>query len=146
MSLQMYTNTSDNNHITKTITTIGTAITCDFKDDTSLETPAVIISPAAYSSACNYVYLSDTGRYYYVTDVTFSHQRVILYLKVDVLMSFASSIKASKCVAYRSTNKYQSYLADDLYPRLQYNKPVTKAFPFSFSKKLNYILTIAGGS
>lgn len=147
MSLTMYTNTSDNRYITKSITQIGsTSIPCTFKDDTTMENPAVIISPGAYDASCNYCYLSDTGRYYYVSDVEFSQQRVVLFLKVDVLMSFASEIKGSKCVAYRSSSKYNSYLADELYPRLQYNRPVTKAFPFSFSKKLNYILTIAGGA
>ena len=146
MSFQMYTNTSDNRVINKSLTQIGSALTCTFKDNTSMENPTIIISPDAYSSACNYGYLSDTGRYYYVADVEFSQQRVLLHLKVDVLKSFASEIKNCDCVAYRSSNKYNSYLADELYPRLQYNRPVTKAFPFSFSKKLNCILTIAGGA
>lgn len=147
MSLTMYTNASDNRYLSKTLTQIGnTPITCTFKEDTNMEAPAVIISPSAYDPACNYVYLSDTGRYYYVTDVTFSHQRVVLFLKVDVLMSFATSLDNCKCIASRSQNKYNSYLNDERYPALQYNNPVLKKFPNGFNKGLSYVLTIAGGA
>ena len=146
MSLIMYTNTSDNRYLNKNITQIGSsAITCTFKDNTSMENPAIIISPDAYDASCNYVYLTDTSRYYYVVDVEFSQQRVILHLKVDVLMSFAAGIGAANCIALRSTNKYNSYLNDPMYSRLQYNKPVLKKFDNSFSKNNQFILTIAGG-
>ena len=52
MSLQMYTCTSDNRCIDKSKTAIGSPISCSFKDDTTMENPAVIISPDAYSAAC----------------------------------------------------------------------------------------------
>lgn len=147
MSLTMYTNTSDNRYISKSITQIGaTPISCTFKDDTTMENPAVIISPGAYDASCNYCYLSDTGRYYYVTDVEFSQQRVVLFLKVDVLMSFASDIKSSKCIAARSSNKYNSYISDGRYSSLQYGNPILKKFPIGFNKHLAYVLTIAGGA
>lgn len=145
-TVRFYQNTSDNRYLSKSITQKGTDVSCSFKENTTQEDPILIISPTNYQSSANYCYISDTGRYYYIVNVTFSQQRVFIHLRVDVLMSFGSGIKSSKCVAFRSSNRYNSYLADELYPRLQYNKPVTKAFPFSFSKKLNCILTIAGGA
>lgn len=144
MSFQMYTNTSDNRVINKSLTQIGSALTCTFKDNTSMENPTIIISPDAYSSSCNYGYLSDTGRYYYVADVEYSQQRVLLHLKVDVLQSFASGILASECIANRSSSKYNMYLDDNEYTRLQYSNVFTKAFPSGFSKTLNYILIVGG--
>lgn len=144
MSFQMYTNTSDNRVINKSLTQIGSALTCTFKDNTSMENPTIIISPDAYSSACNYGYLSDTGRYYYVADVEFSQQRVLLHLKVDVLKSFASGILSSECIANRSSSKYNVYLDDNYYPRLEYSNVFTKAFPISFSKSLKYLLIVGG--
>ena len=145
MGLTMYTNTSDNRYLTKTLTQIGsTPITCTFKEDTNMEAPVVIISPSAYSSACNYVYLDDTSRYYYVTDVTFSQQRVYMHLKVDVLMSFASDIKSCEAIAGRSANQYNNYLLDDYMARLQYSDIYLKKFPNSLNKNLSLILVVGG--
>lgn len=146
MNFTMYTNTSDNRYMTKSITQIGqTPISCVFKENTSIENPTIIVSPTAYDHNCNYGYISDNKRYYYVVDVEYSQQRILLHLRVDVLMSFAAGIGAANCIALRSTNKYNSYLNDPLYSRLQYNKPVLKKFDNSFSKNNQFILTIAGG-
>lgn len=117
-------------------------VPCDFKDDTSAVEPTIIISPDAYNPQCNYVYLSDTNRYYYVSDRVFSQQRVELKLSIDVRMSFDFS--NCDCIALRSSNKYNMYLDDNEYARLQYNEVYTKPFPTSFSKELNFILLIAG--
>ena len=145
MSLTMYTNTSDNRYITKTITQIGeTPISCTFKDDVSMETPIIYISPSEYSASCNYVYLSDTSRYYYVTDVVFSQQRVELALKVDVLMSFASSIRNARCSANRSSSDYNKYFMDNDITALSYPEYYVKNFPNSLDKTLNYILVLGG--
>lgn len=144
MSLQMYTCTSDNRCISKSKTAIGSPISCTFKDDTTMENPSVIISADAYSAACNYVYLDDTNRYYYVADVVFSQQRCILQLKVDVLMSFAAEIKLSKCIAARSSSSFNMYVNDERYNALEYSNVFTKPFPNSFSKSLEYVLIVGG--
>lgn len=140
--LNMYRNTSDNRYLHKTINMLAEDVPCTFKDDTSAVNPTIIISPDAYNAACNYVYLSDTDRYYFVTDRIFSQQRVELNLSVDVLMSF--NFANCDCIALRSSNKYNMYLDDNEYARLQYNEVYTKPFPNAFSKTLNYILMIAG--
>ena len=140
--LNMYRNTSDNRYLNKTLNMLSENVPCDFKDDTSAVEPTIIISPDAYTPACNYVYLSDTDRYYYVVDRVFSQQRVELKLSVDVRMSF--NFSNCDCIALRSSNKYNMYLDDNEYARLQYNEVYTKPFPNAFSKTLNYILMIAG--
>lgn len=140
--LNMYRNTSDNRYLNKTLNMLAENVPCDFKDDTSAVEPTIIISPDAYNAQCNYVYLSDTDRYYYVVDRVFSQQRVELKLSVDVRMSF--NFSNCDCIALRSSNKYNMYLDDNEYARLQYNEVYTKPFPNAFSKTLNYILMIAG--
>ena len=140
--LNMYRNTSDNRYLNKTLNMLAENVPCDFKDDTSAVEPTIIISPDAYNPQCNYVYLSDTDRYYYVVDRVFSQQRVELKLSVDVRMSF--NFSNCDCIALRSSNKYNMYLDDNEYARLQYNEVYTKPFPNAFSKTLNYILMIAG--
>lgn len=138
----MYRNTSDNRYLNKTLNMLSENVPCDFKDDTSAVEPTIIISPDAYNTQCNYVYLSDTDRYYYVADRVFSQQRVELKLSIDVRMSF--NFSNCDCIALRSSNKYNMYLDDNEYARLQYNEVYTKPFPNAFSKTLNYILIIAG--
>lgn len=140
--LNMYRNTSDNRYLNKTLNMLAENVPCDFKDDTSAVEPTIIISPDAYNPQCNYVYLSDTDRYYYVADRIFSQQRVELKLSIDVRMSF--NFSNCDCIALRSSNKYNMYLDDNEYARLQYNDVYTKPFPNAFSKTLNYILMIAG--
>lgn len=141
--LNMYRNTSDNRYLHKTINMLAEDVPCTFKDDTSAVEPTIIISPDAYDAQCNYVYLSDTDRYYYVADRIFSQQSVGLKLSVDVRSSFDFS--NCECIAIRSTNKYNSYLNDDRYSQLAYNRPVLHKFDNSFSKNNQFILSIAGG-
>ena len=140
----MYKNLSDNRYLHKTLNMLAENVPCDFKDDTSAVEPTIIISPDAYNPQCNYVYLSDTDRYYYVADRIFSQQRVGLKLSVDVRSSFDFS--NCKCIANRSSNKYNSYLNDNKYTALQYANPVLKKFNGGFNKNLYYVLTIAGGA
>ena len=142
--INMYKNLSDNRYLHKTLNMLAENVPCDFKDDTSAVEPTIIISPDAYNPQCNYVYLSDTDRYYYVADRIFSQQRVGLKLSVDVRSSFDFS--NCKCIANRSSNKYNSYLNDNKYTALQYANPVLKKFNGGFNKNLYYVLTIAGGA
>ena len=142
--INMYTNTSDNRYLHKNITLLAEDVPCTFKDDTSAVNPTIIISPDAYNAACNYVYLSDTDRYYFVTDRIFSQQRVGLVLSVDVLMSF--NFANCQVIAARSSNKFNTYLNDPRYPHVQFANPVLKAFPNSFNNHLSAVLTIAGGA
>lgn len=150
MSFQMYNNTSDNRYINKSLTALGAALPCSFKDNTTMENPTIILSPGSYNPNCNYGFLSDTGRYYYVVDVTYSQQRIEVSLKVDVLYTFlinhaTNTVVSNKCIASRSSNRYNSYLTDDRYPRLQYGNPTLKLFPKGFSKNNCCVMTVAGG-
>ena len=142
--LNMYRNTSDNRYLNKTLNMLAENVPCTFKDDTSAVEPTIIISPDAYDAQCNYVYLSDTERYYYVVDRVFSQQRVELKLSVDVRSSFDFS--NCDCIALRSSNKFNTYLNDPRYPHVQFANPVLKAFPNSFNNHLSAVLTIAGGA
>lgn len=142
--LNMYKNTSDNRVINKNITALAANIPCSFKNDVNAMSPIIIISPDAYNSACNYVYLSDTNRYYDVVDVIFSQQRVELVLSCDVLMSFKDDIKKASAVCVRSSNRFNNYFQDNQTTILTYNNYYIKKFPQSFSKTLSNILVLGG--
>ena len=143
MTATLYVNKSDNRYLNKSLTSQG-AISITLKEDTNLMTPTIIVENSNAVQAANYIYIDGFGRYYYIVDKTFSHQQMHLTLRCDVLMSFASQINACNCIAARSSNKYNMYLDDNQYTRLQYNQVYTKPFPNAFSKSLNYVLLIAG--
>lgn len=143
-TVRFYQNTSDNRYLSKSITQKGTDVSCSFKENTTQEDPILIISPTNYQSSANYCYISDTGRYYYIVNVTFSQQRVFIHLKVDVLMSFGGSISSCKCIAARSSSKYNMYLNDARYDALEYSNVFTKPFPNGFNKALEYVLIVGG--
>lgn len=143
MTATLYVNTSDNAYMNKFITQVG-AVNVTLKEDTTLERPVIILENSAQVQQANYVYIDEFGRFYYVEDKTYSHQRMYIQLRVDSLSSFASYIRNCDCVAARSSNKYNMYLDDNQYARLQYNEVYTKPFPNAFTKDLNYILLIAG--
>lgn len=146
-TVKFYQNKADNRYISKSLTQKGTDISCSFKDDTTQEDPVLVISPTNYQSDANYCYISDTGRYYYIVNVTFSQQRVFIHLKVDVLMSFGTDIKLCNCIGYRSSSKYNAFINDSDYPALAYGQPITLKFNSTpFSKNWNIILTVAGGA
>ncbi len=144
MTATLYVNTSDNRYLSKSISSQG-SVPAVLKEDTDLMQPVIILENSAQVQQANYVYLDDFGRYYYIEDKTFSHQRMYLSLRVDVLMSFAAGINNCDCIALRSTNKYNSYLNDAKYSQLAYNRPVIHKFDNSFSKNNQFILSIAGG-
>lgn len=144
MTINLYVNTSDNRYLQKTLASVLNNVPCVFKEDTSLENPVVIISPDNFRHNANYVYIPELSRYYYITDKTFSKQRVMLHLKCDVLMSFKDSIKQCECVAIRSANQYNNYLDDNLMTRLAYSDIYLKKFPNSLDKNLSLILVVGG--
>lgn len=143
MTATLYVNTSDNKYLSKTISSLG-AVTIQLKEDTDLINPVIILENSGAVQGANYVYIDEFQRYYYIVDKVFSHQRMELSLKVDVLMSF--NFANCNVIAMRSSNKYNTYLNDPKYPHVQFTNPVIKAFPKSFNNHLSAVLTIAGGA
>ena len=144
MNVNFYINNSDDRYLQKNITAVLANVPCIFKEDTSLENPTIVISPDNFRQNVNYVYIPELSRYYYVTDKTFSKQRVLLHLRCDVLMSFKDYIKNCECVAIRSANMFNNYLDDNQMTRLAYSDIYLKKFPNSLDKNLSLILVVGG--
>ena len=92
---------------------------CVLRDNTSVIAPQIMLifpsgqlSPASY----NYAYIQDFNRYYFVTDVTFSRNRVIYSLQCDVLASFWRTLKESTQYVLRSASEKNGEIVDMLYP------------------------------
>lgn len=142
MTIITYHNASEEHVLNKQITQVNATTSAIFKDDTNMVNPTIIIS-SLMSKNFNYVYISETDRYYYVTDMTYSQHRTFITLAVDVLMSFKNAIKELTVIANRSSSVYNVYQKDDTIPFLNKNKVVTQPFPSGFYGYTN-ILAVNG--
>lgn len=142
MQAILYTNNSDDRALDKSLSTVA-SINVTLKDDTEVVAPVMILSPSV-TQAFNYVYLADTRRYYYVTGRTYSQQRYIVNLSVDVRMTYADDIKALTVIANRSSSRFNLYQTDGEISFLNKNDIITTPFPNGFGG-YSMILAVNGG-
>lgn len=149
--------TADPPHkLNKAFTEIAT-ITATLKDDTNIMRPVILLSPSYFSTACNYCYIPDFKRYYYINGKGITVGKLVQFmLEIDVLMSWQESIKNSTVVASRSTNKGNKLLPDNI-PVLANRNVIYKAFSggahdigafgseFCTAEQPHYLLTVLNG-
>lgn len=113
-SVTLMYNQSDNKCLNKTITNIA-SYTCKFKSDCSIMNPELELNYHSNVFNANYCHIPEFNRYYYITDITVSQQRIYVKCKEDVLMSFKDEIKAMKGYYKRSSNKANgnTYIPDE---------------------------------
>lgn len=146
MNVIFYKNNSDKRVISKSLTGQTTVTGVSLYDSTSVTNPVLKMSSGASKIAnFNYVYIADFGRYYYISDFTVENGYVLISCKVDVLMSYATEIKACDCIAKRSESAYNFYLNDERFMTYQYDKQFLHKFNSPFSKLSNFILVTQGG-
>lgn len=143
-SITLYVNSSENNRVTKSLSS-GTTFTCDFKDQSSIYKPSVLIGTSTNLTGFNYAEISDFNRKYFVIDIVVVRAGLyLLKLKTDVLSTWGSQVLAQPAVIARQENEFNLYLDD---PEFKvYNNKQFDCFNFSspFSKSLNFLLTVAG--
>ena len=145
MTLKLYTNSSDRNHLDKNITQQGSDISGTLRDDCSIVDPVITIqSVTGFNLAsCNYTYITEFGRYYYITNIVCTGKLYELHMHCDVLMSFKSQIRGNSAVIARNESTYNLYLADGVFKTYANPHYQIKKFPSGFSG-FHYVLTISG--
>ena len=133
----------------------------EIMEDTSVIDPTFVLSYHYYfrdwnnGQMCNYLWCQDTLRWYYVTDVTLSQNKVYMKCHVDVLMTYRNAI-ADKNAIIKRTNavnkmsrntRYNKYLNDDKF--MAYAPEVTyiQSFPTNkgFSNKVaEFVMCVVG--
>lgn len=143
-SVTLYVNSSENNRVTKSLSS-GVTFTCEFKDQSSIYTPSILIGTSTNLTGYNYADISDFGRKYFITDIVLVRANLyLLKLKTDVLSTWSSQVLACSAVIARQEGDYNLYLDD---PEFKvYNNKEVDCYKFSspFSKSLNFLLTVAG--
>lgn len=145
----LYENKSDNLVLDKTINQRGSALTLHFKDDSEVINPTIYISRNTNMINCNYIYIQDLHRYYYINKIDLSTQCYIVHCHVDVLMSYRTMILKQKAVIRRNANRYNLYLPDDRMKTLSPSRVITlpsdDGFKTGGNKVHTWILTLNGG-
>lgn len=146
MQMWLYQNKSDERYLTKDITEIPNTRQNNvyLKDRTNLIDPIIIMDD--FPKQCNYVWLSEFDRYYYVRAVDFVDGQMHVQLHVDVLMSFKDEILAKEVYSERSKVHYNDYIEDDKMVLNQYTNDRYEKFsssPFDINQA-TFILTLLG--
>lgn len=144
MTLTLYVNTSENNRLDKSITSRGTFV-FSFKDESSVFNPQVLIANGSSLADVNYAFISEFGRYYYVTEIVLVRADLyLLKLHTDVLMTWKSQIRNCNAVLKRQELAYNLYLDDPEFKVYNNERIEIRNFSDGFTKALQYILTVAG--
>jgi hypothetical protein len=110
MNIDLYVNKSQNNVVNKDITLIQTLTNTHLKKNVSNINLEIVVSYDTDFDKCNYIYIPHFKRYYYITDITYSQQCIIISAKCDVLMSFKSQILQSEQIVIAQEKKGDMYL------------------------------------
>lgn len=90
--------------------------TAVFKDPTSLINPVIEFATSSSMEFVNYVYIQETNRYYWITDIIYNRGVYELRCHVDVLGTYRLSIGATSMYVTRSSQQFNGYIRDDMYP------------------------------
>lgn len=149
MNCTLYSNLSDTNVLTKSITAVSDAKSCTLKNNTSIQQPDIILDvDSATLAGANYFYLDEVDRYYYIDNaVLLTGGRWQISGRCDVLMSFNSAIQNLVCIVDKQnmlTNA--SMYVDDgdfVTENRRFNTVIN--FPNSLLESGEFILITAGG-
>lgn len=140
--LTLYKNLSERIRVDKNIQTLGT-IEGTFRGQADVLEPTLTIK-GEFTNQCNYFYVQEFGRYYYVTRTIIVVNGLIeLHGAVDVLMSWKSGIKANGGVVGRQATQYNLYLQDPLIHAYQNAMVGTLEFPEGFTTESYILATLA---
>lgn len=90
--------------------------TAAFKDPTSLINPVIEFATSSSMEFVNYVWIQETNRYYWITDIIYNRGVYELRCHVDVLGTYRLSIGATSMYVTRSSQQKNGNIRDDMYP------------------------------
>ena len=149
MTITLYNTASDQRCLHKTLNAVGSAITCRFNDECTVEEPSFRMSYDDNYINANYLKVNEWNKYYYITERNIlNNNEIVINCHMDVLMSFRNQILDSNIIAERSSSDINKFIADTACEdRGTVQQIVRKCSttPFSHETKC-YVLHIAGMS
>lgn len=149
MTIQLYNNSSDPRVLNKSLTAVGSAITCKLTDECTVEDPSFKMTLSSDYLTANYLKVSEWNKYYFITDrnIINGHE-IIVNCHIDVLRTYRDAILNSEVICERSSSTENPYLPDNACAdRGTIQQVFRKMSTTPFSKETNcYVLHIAGKS
>ena len=145
MTIKLYNNLSDKIVVDKNITQIGNDISGTLREDCSVTDPIIKLESTVGSNItkCNYAYISEFGRYYYINNIVCTGKLFELHMHVDVLMSYRGSIRTNSAVISRQEKNYNLYLQDGVFKTYSQPHYEIKQFGSGFTD-FEFIFCVAG--
>ena len=116
-----------------------------YKDATEFIRPTIILDYDGTQKMqnCNYIYLSDKNRYYFVEKHSLQKgQKVVYVLLEDVRYSHRKAIKNLTCTVARNENLKNGYLHDSNYNIYAYEQVVCNMFPQAINQHSIIFMTV----
>lgn len=114
MTAIFYNCSDDGDHVHKSPEPTRDDVTITQYMDTSIINPVFRVKTVPTNT--NYLYVNDTGRYYYIDDMVYSNQCILLYCTIDVLYTYRDDIINSTQLVARNENDYNDSLPDNFLP------------------------------
>ena len=145
-SVTFYVNNSENYRADKSLTQVlNTSVA--LKGGSGVENVELDINTSVDITQCNYMYISDFGRYYFITSIAVIRNDVYrVSAHVDVLSTYKSQVRSLSAIIARQETLANHYLDDAEFKTLNKSEVVTKRFSGgAFTKNMQYVLVVAGG-
>lgn len=145
MTIQLYTNLSDNAVVDKKITQVGSDITGTLREGCSIIDPIIKLEStvSGHLDDCNYAYITEFGRYYYINNIKCIGNLFELHMHVDVLKTYATGIRSNSAVIARQEHLYNLYLQDGVFKTYSQPHIQIAQFPSGFDE-FHFIFSVAG--
>lgn len=137
-------NNSEKIRVDKDVVDI-TVIDGVLKDQTSLTDPVILFEgDLATMKSVNYMTIPIFGRSYFVSNPTVVRTGLIQFsAHVDVISSFAQSIRSNRAIIHKQESKWNLYLNDGSFKVYQNPMVLTRLFPSGFTTQ-EFVLAVAG--
>ena len=145
-TISLFKTASENNRVVKVLTD-EKQLSGELRNQTSVLNPTIRIESADNISGYNYCYISEFGRYYYITDIVSVRTNCwVISLRCDVLMSYKNEIQSMNAILNNTQETgLSNYLASPNWVNLVKTKTDIKVFPSGLSEQGEFILITAGG-
>lgn len=150
MELQLFYTSSDKLELNKKLTALVTLENVHSVEPFDVSAPTLKLGSVTSENLknCNYAYIPEYKRYYYVEPPVITNNGVVyLRLDVDCYMSFKSGILALTCIIDKAgqEGKYNPDYDDGSYINQEGIFITTKHYQAGFPETPSNILIVAGG-
>ena len=152
MRIILYKNRSEPNRVDKTLEEI-VVLDGNLREECSIMSPSITIKATAnVVTNCNYMWIQDWNRYYFIDDITSIRNDIwSISGSIDVLHTYKEQFKNIPCVISRQENLYNLYLEDSKLVSTVKRSYVMRPFPHRLPNATNrentsFVLTLAGST